>query len=120
MESDGLLSSGFRFMAEQPLSPIEAYEPEWLAQYYGESKKTPVLKDHCSYCGLVIENPYLQHDDCIKLQIEVKKNPAPKMKDSATVDVCALWIKKQWEGIILPKMYLGGGPIPESNHDNKS
>lgn len=76
--------------------------------WYGKNQKlTPVLKDKCSYCGLVMDGPQIQHDDCIKLQIEVKKNPSPKSKDSATVDVCALWIKKQWEGIILPKMYLG-------------
>lgn len=42
--------------------------------WYGKSALVLVLKNKCSYCGLSIDAPYLQHEDCIKLQIEVEKN----------------------------------------------
>ena len=33
-----------------------------------------IYKSKCSYCGLDVEPPYPQHEECIKIQIEVEKN----------------------------------------------
>jgi len=50
-------------------------EPIDYTWWYGKNQKlTPVLKGKCSYCGLSMEGPQIQHSACVKLQIEVEKS----------------------------------------------
>ena len=68
------LKSKFEAFWDRPANDrLLVHVPDY-AVYYGKKKDIPLIKDKCSYCGLNIEFPYPQHEECIKIQIEVEKN----------------------------------------------
>jgi len=53
---------------------IKLFSDFWDNTSVALDTEVPIIKGKCSYCGLDVEFPYPQHEECIRIHIEVEKN----------------------------------------------